>query len=245
MAKTNFGVEHAGGDRICMLHQDDLWLPNRCAELRKWLSSRPDGAMHFHPCYFIDEIGKRLGLWRCPLPPGDSPVPTQLLYERLLVQNFVGIPTPAIRREAYLAVGGLDESLWYTADWDLYLKLASIGNVYYHADPLACFRIHKNSLTVMGSRDTADFRNQHQIIIDRYLYRLLPDNRKKVLRIFNTSVEVNVALAMATAGRYVGMAKAIYSIMALGPRGVSQYFFCSRIVDRVVPRLRALVAGRF
>jgi glycosyltransferase involved in cell wall biosynthesis len=36
-AKTNFGVEQARGDRICMLHQDDLWLPTRCAEIRRWL----------------------------------------------------------------------------------------------------------------------------------------------------------------------------------------------------------------
>jgi glycosyltransferase involved in cell wall biosynthesis len=38
-AKTNFGVEQARGDRICMLHVDDLWLPTRCAEIRKWLSA--------------------------------------------------------------------------------------------------------------------------------------------------------------------------------------------------------------
>src|ERR1700726_391664 len=28
MAKTNFGVEQARGEWICMLHQDDLWLPH-------------------------------------------------------------------------------------------------------------------------------------------------------------------------------------------------------------------------
>ena len=33
MAKTNFGAEQAKGNWICMLHQDDLWLANRSAEL--------------------------------------------------------------------------------------------------------------------------------------------------------------------------------------------------------------------
>jgi hypothetical protein len=89
---------------------------------------------------------RRLGLWRCPLPAGESPVPEHTLIERLLVQNFVGIPAPTIRRDAFLSVGGLDNALWYTADWDLYLKLAAIGSVYYHSSPLACFRVHKAPL---------------------------------------------------------------------------------------------------
>ena len=92
MAKTNFGVEQAKGKWICMLHQDDLWLPNRSAELQHWLLSQPDAVMHLHPCYIVDEGGRRLGLWRCPLPADGSPVPAQLLYERLLVQNFYRHP---------------------------------------------------------------------------------------------------------------------------------------------------------
>src|ERR1700739_2536059 len=48
--KTNFGVEQARGDRICILHQDDLWLPNRCAKLREWLAVRSDGVMDLHSC---------------------------------------------------------------------------------------------------------------------------------------------------------------------------------------------------
>ena len=98
MAKTNFGVEQAKGNWICMLHQDDFWRPNRSAELQKWLLSQPDAVMHLHPCYIVDEVGRRPGLWRCPPPADGSPVPAQLFYERLLVQNFIGILTPAIRR---------------------------------------------------------------------------------------------------------------------------------------------------
>jgi glycosyltransferase involved in cell wall biosynthesis len=194
-AKTNFGVGQAQGDRVCMLHVDDLWLPNRCFEVRKWLSIQSDGVMHLHPSYIIDDSGRRLGLWRCPLPGGDSPVPTDTLIERLLVQNFIGIPSPTIRRDAYLSVGGLDNALWYTADWDLYVKLAAIGSVYYHSIPLACFRVHKGSLTVSGSRNSADFRNQHQAIVDRHGDKLSPEARAEILPIAAASFDLNTALA--------------------------------------------------
>jgi glycosyltransferase involved in cell wall biosynthesis len=244
-AKTNFGVEQAKGNWICMLHQDDFWLPNRSTQLQNWLVSQSDAVMHLHPCYIVDEVGRRLGLWRCPLPADDSPVPAQLLYERLLVQNFIGIPTPAIRRDAYLMVGGLDKALWYTADWDLYLKIASIGNVCYHSTPLACFRVHRNSLTVLGSRDIQDFRKQHSAIVDRHIGKLTPDSRTATLRLSKASIEVNVALAAAVAGKFGAISKAIRSVLFLGPAGIARYLSYSRIVDRALPRLRAAVAGRF
>ena len=48
-AATNFGVEQATSDRICILHVDDIWLPNRAAKLREWLAVQSDGVMHLHP----------------------------------------------------------------------------------------------------------------------------------------------------------------------------------------------------
>jgi glycosyltransferase involved in cell wall biosynthesis len=241
--KVNYGVSVARGDRISILHQDDLWLPGRCAELRKWLSCERDAVMHLHPSYIIDEAGRRLGVWRCPLSDGRSP--QDVLLERLLVQNFISIPAPIIGRDAYLSVGGLDEKLWYTQDWDLYLKLAAFGNVYYHSTPLTCFRIHKNSLTMSGSRDKSDFRRQHEIVVDRHIKKVAGSYQAEVARLAQTSIDVNTALAAAVGGEVNQVFVALTSVLRLGPRGMTRYFHHSRIVDRVLPRLRALVTRRF
>ncbi len=175
-----------------MLHQDDLWLPDRCSEVGNWLAARPDSVLHLHSANIIDGMGKRLGTWRCPLPGGAVPVPTQLLLERLLVQNFIAIPTPTIRRSAYLKVGGLDEQLWYTADWDLYLKLLLEGDVYYHPNVLSCFRIHGNSLTMSGSRSLGEFRSQMDIVVNRHIGQVVA-RQKATFRMAMTSIDVNVA----------------------------------------------------
>jgi glycosyltransferase involved in cell wall biosynthesis len=243
--KVNYGVSLAHADRISILHQDDLWLPGRCAELREWLSREPDAVMHLHPSYIIDEAGRRLGLWRCPLPDGRSPIPRNILLERLLIQNFISIPAPTVGRDAYLAVGGLDEELWYTQDWDLYLKLAASGNVYYHSTPLTCFRIHKNSLTMSGSRDKSDFRRQHEIVVKRHIGKLAPQLQAEVLRLAHASIDVNAALAAVVGGEVSEVLTALASVLRLGPRGIARYFDHSRIFDRVFPRLRALAARRF
>jgi glycosyltransferase involved in cell wall biosynthesis len=242
--KAIFAVEQARADRVCVLHPDDLWLPARCAKLRKWLATQSDSVMHLHPCYFIDELGRRLGLWRCPLPDGQLPVPAPVLFERLLIQNFIAVPAPTFRRDAFLRVGGMDGQLWHTADWDLYFKIASVGNVYYHSCPLACYRIRKNSLGMKGTRNSEDFRTQHEIVIDRHVGKISPTATNQALRIARASIHVNVALAAAVGGNLTEMAKALISVLALGPRGMRRYFFYSRVIERVFPRVRALIAGR-
>jgi glycosyltransferase involved in cell wall biosynthesis len=239
-AKINAGAAMARAPWICMLHQDDLWAPGRGAALRRWLSGQPNAVMHLHPAYIIDGAGKRLGLWRCPLPAGHSPA--QMLLERLLVQNFIAIPAPVIQRDAYLQVGGMDERLWYTADWDLYLKLLLAGAIYYHPEPLACFRIHGNSLTVSGSHTIDDFRSQMEIVRDRYIGRLAI-GREDALRIATVSIDLNVALAAAGNGKPGELLPALARLVALGPRKIGRYFRDSRIVERILPRLRARLAG--
>lgn len=242
MEKTNFAAAATEADWICMLHQDDLWEPSRLAAIRKWIGGHAQrgAVMHLHAAHLIDENGRRIGSWRCPLPAGG--VPHQLLLQRLLVQNSVAIPTPTIRREAYLNAGGLDRLLWYTADWDLYLKLAALGDVHYHPEPLACFRVHGGSLTMTGWHNEGEFRHQMETVLDRHIGRLATGH-DAILGLARASIEVNVALAAASRGSLGRLLGAGLRLCALGPRQGHRYVRDSRILDRALPRLRARLAG--
>lgn len=241
-SKTNFGVERARAAHVCMLHQDDLWLPGRLAAIRGWIESDPVAALHLAPTLIIDKDGRALGIWRCPLPTG-APAASDLVLERLLVQNFIAAPTPVFRRDAWLACGGLDLDLWYTADWDLWLKLASRGPVHYHDAVTAAFRIHGNSLTMTGSRDPANFEAQMRLVLERHIGRLRPARSVPVGRAARASIKINVALAGVSAGGLGGVARAAGHLLALGPRGLYRYLRDSRLLERVAPRLRARMSG--
>jgi glycosyltransferase involved in cell wall biosynthesis len=242
-AKTNFGVEIARSDHICWLHQDDLWLPGRAKAVRAWIDAAPAAALHLAPTAIIDRRGRTLGVWRCPFPAG-AELPSVLLTERLIVQNFVAAPAPVFRKDAWLACGGLDKDLWYTADWDIWLKLASSGSVYYHDEVTTGFRIHSGSLTVTGSRDTAGFAGQMQIVLDRHLPRLGSRSRD-VERAARASIAVNTALASAAGGDFNYLWRAVFQVLQLGPAGIHRYMRDSRIIDRLVPRVRAKLRGAF
>jgi glycosyltransferase involved in cell wall biosynthesis len=242
-AKTNFGVEMAESTHICWLGVDDLWFPGRAAAVRAWIDAAPNGRLHLAPSAIIDEEGRRLGVWRCPLP-ANGELASVLVTERLLVQNFIAAPAPVFRRDAWLACGGLDENLWYTADWDMWLKLAALGSIYYHDSVTVGFRIHPGSLTVTGSRDTAAFTHQMQIVLDRHLPRL-GDRSKGIERAARASIAVNTALASASIGNLNGLVRAASEVVRLGPAGIRRYIRDSRIVDRVAPRVRARCSGAF
>ena len=118
---------------------------------------------------FIDEDGKRLGIWRCPLPAHRRPVDSRRLIQRLLVQNFIAMPAPLFRRDLALQVGGLNESLWYTADWDFWLKVATVARTAYLPEPLTAFRLHSGSQTVRGSQKLDEFRGQLESVLYDHL----------------------------------------------------------------------------
>lgn len=241
--KTNRAVAMATADHVCWLHHDDLWLDGRTAAIRSWIRSAPQAALHLADSRIIDDAGRSLGIWRCPFDK-DGPLDPATFLERLLVQNFISAPAPVYRKDAWLAVGGLDEDLWYTGDWDVWLKLAAQGPVCHHREITTAYRVHGSSLTVTGSRDIADFERQMQIVLDRHLPRLAV-HRSRVHRAGVASIKVNGALAAAASGRLAPLLPAIGRVLALGPAGIHRYIRDSRIADRLAPRLRAKFMGAF
>ena len=236
-AKTNLGFAEARAPHIAMLHQDDLWLPGHLAALR---AARGAAVMSVAPSRFIGPQGQGLGDWRLPFAPGMHAGAD--FARALLVQNTIAIPSPMIARAAWDAAGGLDDALWYTADWDLYLKLARAGEVHVRAGVTTAFRVHSKSLTMTGSRDAAAFRAQHEAVLDRHLPALAPPRAQE--RRARVSITVNCALAAAANGRRAGLAGALARVFALGPVGALRFLHETRLTDRLAPRLRLMLAGR-
>lgn len=233
-SKTNKGVHDADAPHVVMLHQDDLWLPGHLDAVRKALQSWPDAVMSIGASRFIAAGGRPLGRWRVPFAAGlhDGAA----LRDTLLVQNTIAIPSPVIRREAWLAVGGMEEALWYTADWDLYLKIMALGKVGVRDAVTTGFRIHGGSLTIKGSRDPAAFVSQFGAVLNNHteaVERLSPANKKKV----RASIAVNCALAAASCGDFSRLLPALIEVAKLGPIGAASYAHKSRIFDRMRPRV--------
>jgi glycosyltransferase involved in cell wall biosynthesis len=243
VAKTNFAVNAAAAPHVCWLGVDDVWLPGRAKAVRDWLEAAPWVSLHLASSVLVDREGRELGCWRCPLPPNEI-LPSALVTERLLIQNFVAAPAPVFRRDAWLRCGGLDERLWYAADWDIWLKLANAGQVVYHDAPTIGFRIHRDALTVTGSQDATEFELQMLTVLNRHLGKaaVATSSFQKAAR---ASIVVNLALAAAAAGDLTRLPHAAWRVLHLGPGGVRRYLRDSRVWERTLPRIRAMMSGSF
>jgi glycosyltransferase involved in cell wall biosynthesis len=228
VAATNAGLREARGEYVCFLHQDDLWLPGRLAAIAR--EARTSPALILHPSLFVGPEGSTLGTWRCPLPEGE--VDPRLFAERLIVQNFIAIPAPAFRREAALRLGGMDERLWYAADWDLWLRLGSEGPIRHFNAVLAAFRVHPASQT-MVRKDVAERRAQLGAVLERHAGRARPAARRAA----RFSAEMNLALLAAASRTAVPWRPLLRALFWLGPAGWVRYLRDSRIVERVRARL--------
>jgi hypothetical protein len=223
-----------------MLHQDDLWLPGHLAACHAAMRDYPGVAFSVAPSRFADGAGRMVGNWRLPFSAGRVAAREAALT--LLVQNSIAIPSPLIRRSAWMAAGGMDEALWYTADWDLYLKLLAHGDMAVRPAATTAFRLHGGSLTMQGRHQAGAMEQQHAAVLDRHLALLAPVP-PAVARRAQVSAAVNCALAGASAGRPGALTGALLRLAALGPFGMARYMRESRIAERVWPRARLALAG--
>jgi glycosyltransferase involved in cell wall biosynthesis len=239
VAGTNYGLVIARGEYACFLHQDDYWLEKRLRVMRDLISEAPEAGLLLNPSHYVDSSGKYLGLWRCPLPPFPKIISPDLITERLLIQNFISIPAPIFKRELALKLGGLDETLWYTSDWDFWLKIAASTKTLYYPGPLTAFRIHGESQTVQRSASYADFRGQLDIVLEKHLGRwnALRAKKEKIQRIAKFSNELNVTLAGRFHGQDRSVLPLILSFILLGPAGWFRYVRDSRVWERIFVRL--------
>src|SRR5688572_1736877 len=204
VAATNEGLRHATGAYGCFLHQDDVWLPERARRMRALIEAFPDAALWVQSSRFIDNGGASMGRWRLPVAGSTGLVPSDEFVRRLLIQNFLCIGAPVFPLHGDGADLTLDEDLWYTADWDLWLRLAARGAVAFDTEPGVAFRVHAGSQTSTRTAASEEMFEQLERPFERHFttWRTgrFPAAQRRLERAARTAIEVNVALAAASHG---------------------------------------------
>jgi glycosyltransferase involved in cell wall biosynthesis len=248
VANSDHALRQATGEYACFLHQDDFWYEGRLAALRACVERLPDAVLWLHPVWFVDARGRRLNRWTCPLPVRAGGLSAEMVLEHLLVQNFVGMPAPLFRRETFLSTAGMDAGLWYVADWDLWLSLAERGATGYLPQPLAAFRVHKESQTVQRGRDLVNLRDEHQQVFTRHFSAWTCRDQRLRMRVkaaFEASTEINLFLMGRLQGHSGGLDDVLLHTIRLGPLGWRRLWRDSCIGQRLIARLRSRLRGNY
>jgi GT2 family glycosyltransferase len=199
-AARNHGLRLASGEFVVFLDQDDIWHPQMLQRQVAWLDAQPGHDVvvcpyqHWHPA--ADGSYQPPGQAWPALKEGADPDFTGWVYHQFLLDCWALTSGTLMRREAVLAVGGFDEALPYSEDWDLWIRMSQCSPFARLHWPVVLYRHHP----VQGSRKPRerDFRCELlQAAVLRY-GQASPDGRSLPPGVF----ERNLARYRAEFGRH-------------------------------------------
>lgn len=137
------GIEHARGDLIALLDDDDRFLPRKLEDQAAFIRQHPDTkvGMVFCGVRLIDAEGRVIGA-RVKSASGD-------IYRRM-VQEGNGVTAPSavmMKRDVIDAAGNFDPGMRSLEDMDMWLRIARQYHVYAMPECLADYRLHGNTIT--------------------------------------------------------------------------------------------------
>ena len=118
-ASRNRGTSHAIGTYVSFIDADDLWTPDKLEAQIDALENEPQAAVAYSWTNLIDQSGRFLVRGKYATYSGN-------VYAELLVGNFLeSASNILLRRQAFIDVGGFDETLSGAADRDFFTRLAA------------------------------------------------------------------------------------------------------------------------
>lgn len=138
-AARNLGVVLAKGDYLAFLDADALWLPTKLEKQVNLLDKNPDVGLVYTWVALIDEHGK----------PTSTVIKTHA--EGNVWQQMIERPTvicsssPLVRSDCFEKVGLFDRKLSVSADWEMWIRVASCYIFAIIKEPLVFYRQHYNS----------------------------------------------------------------------------------------------------
>lgn len=148
----NKAVEQADTEVIGWLNSDDLYTPNALAAVMQAFED-PDVRWVIGRCQNIDGqrnvIRERIAWYK------DRDL-AHYTYRKLLRENFIAQPAVFWRSDFGQEAGPVDESLHYTMDYDLWLRMGKLAEPLILDRVLAQFRIHPTSKSGKVNREQFD-----------------------------------------------------------------------------------------
>ena len=156
----NAGIQAVLGEWVAFLDDDDLWSPHKLRRQLSVLQSSQASYVYSDIVVVDERQGTRYEL--------SAPEPEDLAT-RLLARYMIpgGLSNVVVKTELVRGIGGFDEQLSMTADWDFWLRLARAGKGARCSGVLLATRAHTGNMAVRSPwreliRDLDYFVDKHR-----------------------------------------------------------------------------------
>lgn len=136
------GFAQAQGEVLAWLNSDDVYTPGAIARAVRALRDHAQAPLVYGDVDWLTKDGRLIG----PCVSTEPFDRARLLH----VSNFISQPSTFFRRDAYEAIGGLNRTLHYVMDYDLWLRLTRDGPAVYLPHTQAQVRIYPQTKSAAG-----------------------------------------------------------------------------------------------
>jgi glycosyltransferase involved in cell wall biosynthesis len=154
----NLALGRATGQYIAFQNSDDIWLPSKLAQQLEVMERRAGGyTAGFTAAQVVDEKGiPTSNTWASRLFTAVNRTSAEWLRQFLDSGNCLPLPSAIVRRVDLTSLRGFRGSLVQLGDFDLWIRLAALGEFFVLPDPLTKVRVvpgvNLSQPTLRGSR---------------------------------------------------------------------------------------------
>jgi glycosyltransferase involved in cell wall biosynthesis len=138
----NKGFQRANGTIVAWLNSDDLLLPGAVSKAVRVFREKPATGAVYGEGYLIDLDGNITRRF-----PSTEPLN---LWKLVHLSDYILQQTVFFRRDVIRELGYLDESLHYTMDWDIFIKIAARWPLEYVPEYMGCLREYPEAKSSAG-----------------------------------------------------------------------------------------------
>jgi hypothetical protein len=138
----NDGFRMAKGSVLAWLNSDDVFLPGAVGAAVRAIQGNPDAGMVYGDGFTIDTDGNTTGRFPHTREPD--------LWRLVHLSDYILQQSVFFRREALDDVGYPDESLHYSMDWDLFIRIGLKYRLAYIPECLGCIREYPETKSSRG-----------------------------------------------------------------------------------------------
>ena len=186
----NLSVNKAAGEWIAFLDCDDVWYEKKLDIQLKNISNNI-GMIYSRMEFLIETSGTKTNMAKNiinKIYPKRKDLPSNDIFDKLLFECFIPLPSVLIRRNLFEKVGGIDNSLKVAEDYDIFLKVSKVSKVKAINDVLCKYRVHENNLS--HSNENITFTESIEII-SKY-NKLNNNNIKKAIAFWKIKIIYNL-----------------------------------------------------
>jgi glycosyltransferase involved in cell wall biosynthesis len=158
----NLGLREMRGEYFAWLSHDDVFLPEKTSLQVDFLRRNEAFAACYSDYYQIDTAGKIMRRISVPWLPRQEALPA------LFARQYINGSTVMARRQCFERVGSFDETLRYTQDMEMWLRLLQHFEIARLPIPLAGWRVHPGQ----GSRESQPHQKEAREVLERMFVEL-------------------------------------------------------------------------